>query len=352
MRRGRGEGYEGFALERALSRRTAITTGGTRHEQRDPGAAGGGARRAATVRVVDLEPDAAARDAGDPAAAGVRAVGAVPDRGRSRATTSAGRPGTGTTSPAASTPGPISTRRRTGSPARTAPTASPTRSPCSASSAPACVVDCSKRGRGRRALRDGARRTSRRSRRQHGRIPAGAWVLMRTDWSKRSDPAAFLNVKDDGPAHAGAERRRRCACWSRSATSTASGSRRSAPTTARRYAFEPPFPAHNLMHGAGKLRPRLALQPRPAAADRRAPDHRAAQDRARLRQPLARAGADSGLSGGRKPGEPGAIRAVVRRAARVTAAPRRAAAHSSAHAGGVGRLARAHHRAGGLLRRG
>ena len=34
---------------------------------------------------------------------------------------------------------------------------------------------------------------------EHGRIPAGAWVLLRTDWSKRSDPAEFLNVGADGP---------------------------------------------------------------------------------------------------------------------------------------------------------
>ena len=33
---------------------------------------------------------------------------------------------------------------------------------------------------------------------KHGRIEAGSWVLMRTDWSKRSDPAAFLNIKEDG----------------------------------------------------------------------------------------------------------------------------------------------------------
>ena len=32
----------------------------------------------------------------------------------------------------------------------------------------------------------------------HGRIEAGSWVLMRTDWSKRKDPAAFLNMKEDG----------------------------------------------------------------------------------------------------------------------------------------------------------
>ena len=33
----------------------------------------------------------------------------------------------------------------------------------------------------------------------HGRIPAGAWVLLRTGWSRRIDAAAFLNVSSDGP---------------------------------------------------------------------------------------------------------------------------------------------------------
>jgi len=28
--------------------------------------------------------------------------------------------------------------------------------------------------------------------------PAGTWVLMRTDWSKRTDPVEFLNMKQDG----------------------------------------------------------------------------------------------------------------------------------------------------------
>ncbi len=31
-----------------------------------------------------------------------------------------------------------------------------------------------------------------------GRIPRGAWVLLRSDWSKRTDPAKFLNLRDDG----------------------------------------------------------------------------------------------------------------------------------------------------------
>ena len=30
-------------------------------------------------------------------------------------------------------------------------------------------------------------------------FPRGAWVLLRTGWSRRTDPAAFLNVGADGP---------------------------------------------------------------------------------------------------------------------------------------------------------
>ena len=33
---------------------------------------------------------------------------------------------------------------------------------------------------------------------KHGRVPKGAWVLLRTGWSRRSGKA-FLNVRDDGP---------------------------------------------------------------------------------------------------------------------------------------------------------
>ena len=34
---------------------------------------------------------------------------------------------------------------------------------------------------------------------RHGRIPAGAWLLFRTDWSKRiANPASFVNMREDG----------------------------------------------------------------------------------------------------------------------------------------------------------
>ena len=35
--------------------------------------------------------------------------------------------------------------------------------------------------------------------REHGRIPARSWVLLRTGWSARREAGAFLNVSADGP---------------------------------------------------------------------------------------------------------------------------------------------------------
>ena len=87
---------------------------------------------------------------------------------------------------------------------------------------------------------------------KHGRIPDGAWVLMRTDWSKRTDPGAFLNMQNDGPHTPGPSpeairflvQERNVNGWGVEAVGTDHG---------QAFAFEPPFPAHNLMHGANKL---------------------------------------------------------------------------------------------------
>lgn len=87
---------------------------------------------------------------------------------------------------------------------------------------------------------------------QHGRIPDGAWVLMRTDWSKRTDPAAFLNMKQDGSHCPGPSvaairflvEQRSINGWGVEAVGTDAG---------LAYAFDPPFPAHNMMHGSGRL---------------------------------------------------------------------------------------------------
>ena len=85
----------------------------------------------------------------------------------------------------------------------------------------------------------------------HGRIPRGAWVLLRTGWSRRTG-AAFFNVRDDGPHGPGFDQ----------ATSELLATERDVlgvgvetiGTDAGQAArFTPPFPNHNIMHGAGKF---------------------------------------------------------------------------------------------------
>ena len=87
---------------------------------------------------------------------------------------------------------------------------------------------------------------------QHGRIPAGAWVLLRTGWSARTSREDFLNVKEDG-AHSPASPKSAPSSLPASATCWAWASRPSGRTPGRPEAFDPPFPNHTTMHGAGKF---------------------------------------------------------------------------------------------------
>jgi kynurenine formamidase len=63
--------------------------------------------------------------------------------------------------------------------------------------APACVIDCSKEST---ADADFLLTVDflRKWERNHGRIPPGSWILMRTDWSKRTDPVAYQNLDETG----------------------------------------------------------------------------------------------------------------------------------------------------------
>jgi kynurenine formamidase len=117
--------------------------------------------------------------------------------------------------------------------------------------APACVIDCTKEAADdEKFLLEPAHVEAWEA--KHGPIPKGAWVLMRTDWSKRTDPALFLNVKEDGAHVPGPSvaamtflaKNRDINGWGVEAVGTDAG---------QAFAFEPAFPAHNLMHGAKKL---------------------------------------------------------------------------------------------------
>ena len=117
--------------------------------------------------------------------------------------------------------------------------------------APACVIDCSKESAANeKFLLEPAHITAWEA--KHGRIPKGAWVLMRTDWSKRTDPAKFLNAKEDGPHVPGPSAaavkflvtERDVNGFGVEAVGTDAG---------QAFAFEPAFPAHHLMHGNNKF---------------------------------------------------------------------------------------------------
>ncbi|HEX4748696.1 MAG TPA: cyclase family protein [Bryobacteraceae bacterium] len=87
---------------------------------------------------------------------------------------------------------------------------------------------------------------------EHGRVPAGSWVLMRTDWSKRTDATAFLNMGEDGSHVPGPHpelipflaKERDIAGWGSEGVGTDAG---------QAFRFDPPFPCHSIMHGSNKF---------------------------------------------------------------------------------------------------
>src|SRR5438094_7549555 len=88
--------------------------------------------------------------------------------------------------------------------------------------------------------------------REHGRVPAGAWVLLQTGWSRRTDPAAFANVAADGPHSPGFDARAsRLLAEDRDIFGV--GVETIGTDAGQAGTFNPPFPNHTIMHGAGKF---------------------------------------------------------------------------------------------------
>lgn len=117
--------------------------------------------------------------------------------------------------------------------------------------APACVIDVS-----REASENPdfllTRQHVERWEKDHGRIEAASWVLMRTDWSKRRSAAEFLNMREDGSHVPGPHpelipflaRERNILGWGSEAVGTDAG---------QAFRFDPPFPCHSIMHGNNKF---------------------------------------------------------------------------------------------------
>ncbi|MDX1662609.1 MAG: cyclase family protein [Candidatus Promineifilaceae bacterium] len=87
---------------------------------------------------------------------------------------------------------------------------------------------------------------------EHDRIPPGAWVLLRTDWSKRQGREAFLNIGEDGPHSPGFHADcARFLAYERDVLGV--GVETVGTDAGQAGAFDPPFPTHNIVHGAGKI---------------------------------------------------------------------------------------------------
>ena len=115
---------------------------------------------------------------------------------------------------------------------------------------PACVIDCSKEAAADPDFLLTAQFIGKWEK-QHGRIPPKSWVLMRTDWSKRRDPAEYQNYDETGQHTPGPDveavkflvQERDVLGFGTESIGTDAG---------QAYHLRPPYPCHYFMHGAGR----------------------------------------------------------------------------------------------------
>lgn len=87
---------------------------------------------------------------------------------------------------------------------------------------------------------------------EHGKIAPGSWLLLRSDWSKRTGRDAFLNADENGPHSPGFHPD--CVRFLAHERDVLGVGVETVGTDAGQAAnFDPPFPAHNIMHGSGRL---------------------------------------------------------------------------------------------------
>ncbi len=87
---------------------------------------------------------------------------------------------------------------------------------------------------------------------EHGPLPEGGWLLYRTGWDARSaDQDAFLNADGTGPHTPGISVE--CATWLAEQTPIIGVGVETVGTDAgAAHSFDPPFPCHSFLLGAGK----------------------------------------------------------------------------------------------------
>ena len=88
--------------------------------------------------------------------------------------------------------------------------------------------------------------------REHGRIPECAWVLLHTGWAERTNPIDFINAAADGPHSPGFDAAAsRFLAHERDILGV--GVETIGTDAGQAGTFDPPFPNHTIMHGAGKF---------------------------------------------------------------------------------------------------
>lgn len=84
----------------------------------------------------------------------------------------------------------------------------------------------------------------------HGRIAEGAWALMRSDWSKRKG-GPYANLRDDG-AHTPGPSAEAIRLLVEERGVLGFGAETIGTDAGQAHEFSPPYPAHTLLHGAGR----------------------------------------------------------------------------------------------------
>jgi kynurenine formamidase len=87
---------------------------------------------------------------------------------------------------------------------------------------------------------------------EHGALPEGGWLLFRTGWDVRAqDQSAFLNANETGPHTPGIEVE--CARWlAEEAPIVGVGVETVGTDAGAAHSFDPAFPCHHFVLGAGK----------------------------------------------------------------------------------------------------
>jgi kynurenine formamidase len=86
----------------------------------------------------------------------------------------------------------------------------------------------------------------------HGRIPKGAWVLLRTDWSRRRGAEDVINADDNGP-HSPGFHKSTSELLAKDRDILGVGVETIGTDAGQAGRFDPPFPNHGIMHGNGRF---------------------------------------------------------------------------------------------------